>query len=237
MAEHLEIIIRTLIAFASLFLGAKLLGKQTISQMTTFDFITTITLGSITANLAFNISIPMHSVWISFVMFVLIIYIVEYTAMKNRKARKFFAGDPTVIIENGKLLEGNMRKMHYTLDYMNQQLREINIFDVGEVLIAMVEPNGTLTALKKQEFREVTKGDLNLISQPEKHLVPIELMMDGVVISRNLQENNIEEQWLMDQLEKRGVLKKDVMYAVLAPNEKLYVDTYHDFIPHPIDKE
>ncbi|PAM96727.1 hypothetical protein B4N84_00775, partial [Flavobacterium sp. IR1] len=128
-------IIRTLIAFASLFLGAKLLGKQTISQMTTFDFITTITLGSITANLAFNISIPMHSVWISFVMFVLIIYIVEYTAMKNRKARKFFAGDPTVIIENGKLLEGNMRKMHYTLDYMNQQLREINIFDVGEVLI------------------------------------------------------------------------------------------------------
>ncbi|KMJ56319.1 membrane protein [Bacillus sp. LL01] len=237
MAEHVEILTRTIVAFTSLLLSAKLLGKQTISQMTTFDFIATITLGSITANLAFNTSVPMHNVLISFVIFVLIIYVIEYISMKNRRVRKFFAGHPTVIIENGKILEGNMRKMRYTLDYMNQQLRENNIYDVDEVLVAMIEPNGTLTALKKQEYRQVIKKDLQLESKSEDRVVPVELIMDGEIIRRNLTENNIDLHWLQSEVSKRNILIKDVMYAVLAPNGKLYIDTYKDFLAHPIDKE
>jgi uncharacterized membrane protein YcaP (DUF421 family) len=78
------------------------------------------------------------------VIFVLIIYGIEYLSMKSRRTRKFFAGQPTVIIENGKILEENMRKMRYMLNYMNQQLRETSIYGLDEVLVALIEPNGTL---------------------------------------------------------------------------------------------
>lgn len=157
-------------------------------------------------------------------------------SLKNSKGRKFLAGDPTIVMQNGKILEGNMNKMRYTLDYLNQQLRERDIFNIEEVLFAIVETNGTLTVLKKPQFRNVTKQDLMIPVMPEQKL-PIELIMDGEIIKENLEQNNITFSWLESELIKRNLLKHDVVYAVLAANGNLYVDTFRDYIHSPIDKE
>lgn len=129
-----------------------------------------------------------------------------------------------------------MNKMRYTLDYLNQQLRERDIFNIEEVLFATVETNGTLTVLKKPQFRNVTKQDLMIAVMPEQKL-PIELIMDGEIIKENLEQNNITFSWLESELIKRNLLKHDVVYAVLAANGNLYVDTFRDHIHSPIDKE
>jgi uncharacterized membrane protein YcaP (DUF421 family) len=100
-----------------LFIGAKLLGKQIIAEMNTFDFIGAISIGGIIANLAFNLNIKIHHAVIAFIILVSIIIIVSYISMKSRIGRNLFAGNPTVIVENGKILEANMRKMRYSLDY------------------------------------------------------------------------------------------------------------------------
>lgn len=60
MSEYPEVIVRTALSFSILFIGARILGKQTISQMTLFDFIAAISLGAITANLSFNTKLPIH---------------------------------------------------------------------------------------------------------------------------------------------------------------------------------
>ena len=73
---------------------------------------------------------------------------VSYISMKSRIGRKIFAGNPTVIIENGKIPENNMRKMRYSLNYLNQQLRENRIFNIEEVLYVVVETNGKISVLK-----------------------------------------------------------------------------------------
>src|SRR4051794_18893667 len=142
MAEHIEVILRTILAFSMLLVAARFLGKQTVSQMTYFDFIASVTVGAIIANLSFNVSLKVHHLMLSFTGFTLVVFLIAFISLKNRKARKFFAGDPTVVIENGKILEHNMRKMRYTLDYLNQQLREKDVFNVNEVLFAIIEING-----------------------------------------------------------------------------------------------
>ncbi|NLP52240.1 DUF421 domain-containing protein [Bacillus sp. RO1] len=235
MPEHIEVVIRSILAFSILLIGTRILGKQTISQMTLFDFIAGISLGAITANLAFNLTIDIHHFLISFFIFVLILFITAYISMKSRKARKILAGDPTVIIQEGKILENNMRKMRYTLDYLNQQLREKDIFEIEEVLYAMVEPNGTLTVLKKPLFRSVTPKDLQL--QPSEKMLPIELIMDGKIITKNLAEYNLSLHWLEGELRKRSVTCKEVLYAVRSSNGCLYFDYYDDNLPSPVDKE
>ncbi|MFJ7851362.1 DUF421 domain-containing protein [Peribacillus frigoritolerans] len=236
MPEHIEVILRSITSFSLLLVGTKILGKQTISQMTMFDFVATISLGAIAANLAFNTSIKVHHTIIAFTIYISIIFLIALISLKNSKGRKFLAGDPTIVMQNGKILEGNMNKMRYTLDYLNQQLRERDIFNIEEVLFAIVETNGTLTVLKKPQFRNVTKQDLMIPVMPEQKL-PIELIMDGEIIKENLEQNNIMFSWLESELIKRNLLKHDVVYAVLAANGNLYVDTFRDHIHSPIDKE
>ena len=236
MPEYFEVILRSIASFGLLLIGTRILGKQTISQMTIFDFVAAISLGAISANLSFNTSIKAYHTIIALVIYVIIIFTIALISLKSRKGRKFFAGDPTIVIENGKILEKNMNKMRYTLDYLNQQLREKDVFNIEEVLFAIIETNGTLTVLKKPQFRNVTRQDLMIPITPEFNL-PIELIMDGEVIKENLEQNNLTESWLHSELKKRNLVQHDVLYAVLSGNGNMYVDTYENHIHSPIDKE
>ncbi|NGP45696.1 DUF421 domain-containing protein [Bacillaceae bacterium SIJ1] len=236
MVEHLEIMLRSIASFAFLLMGARILGKQTVSQMSIFDFIATISMGSIAANLAFNTDTEVHHMMIALGVFIAVTFLSAFISLKSRRGRKLFAGDPTVVIENGKILEKNMRKMRYTLDYLNQQLREKDVFAIEEVLFALVETNGTLTVLKKPHFRTVTRQDLNVPVNREQRL-PIELIMDGDVIEKNLTENHLSQTWLQEELKKRQLKRSEVAYAVLAANGLVYVDTYKDHIKSPVDEE
>ncbi|ODG94058.1 MULTISPECIES: DUF421 domain-containing protein [Bacillaceae] len=236
MPEHFEIITRTMLAFLILFIGAKLLGKQIIAEMNTFDFIAAISVGSIIANLAFNLNIKIHHAVLAFLILVLVILLVSFISLKSRIGRNLLAGNPTVIIEDGKILEANMRKMRYSLDYLNQQLREKGIFNIDEVLYVVVETNGKVSFLQKPQYRSVTKQDLNIPTKQESNL-PIELIMDGEIISKNLRENNLSELKLQEELKKRNLQTKEVVYAVLAANGNIYIDTYKDQIASPTDQE
>jgi uncharacterized membrane protein YcaP (DUF421 family) len=148
---------RSIITFSSLFIAAKILGKHTVSRMTIFDLIAVVTLGSVTANLAFAMEIETRYIFIVFVIFVILIYSSVFLSLKSKNARKLVAGDPTVVIENGKILEHNMKKMRYTLDYLNQQLRQKDIFSLDEVQYALVENNGLLS-VKKKEHLNITRS-------------------------------------------------------------------------------
>ncbi|WP_246001323.1 DUF421 domain-containing protein [Oceanobacillus piezotolerans] len=236
LPDYIEVALRSIISFSVLLIGAKILGKQTISKMTMFDFVAAITLGAIAANLAFNTTIKLHLTVIALIIYVAIIFLTEYISLKSRRGRRFLAGDPTVVIQNGKILEENMGKMRYTLDYLNQQLREKDVFNIEEVLFAILETNGTLTVLKKPQFRNVIRQDLKITVMPEKKM-PIELIMDREIIKENLEQNGLTTSWLELELRKRNLTKYDVVYAVLAANGKMYVDTFKDYIHSPIDKE
>ncbi len=129
-----------------------------------------------------------------------------------------------------------MRKMRYTLDYLNQQLREKDIFNIEEVLYAILETNGQLTVLKKPQFRQVTRQDLMIAVHRENRL-PIELIMDGEIIENNVKQNRLTESWLLAELKKRDIKVEETVYAVLLGNGEIYVDQYKDHISVPIDKE
>ncbi|WP_026679391.1 DUF421 domain-containing protein [Fictibacillus gelatini] len=236
MSDFIETTLRSIGAFFILIITARILGKQTLAQMTYFNFIAAITMGALAANIAFNTTLKARHLILAYVIFVCVTYLIALISLKSRKAPKFFAGDPTVVIQNGKILEHNMKKMRYTLDYLNQELREKNVFNIEEVLFAILEINGQLTILKKPQYRNVTRQDLWVATTPERQL-PIELIMDGNVIEKNLKENQITDWWLENQLKNRNLRVDDVAYAVLGANGNLYIDTYDDHLKSPIDQE
>lgn len=230
------ILIRSGVAFIALLIAARVLGKQTIAQMTYFDFIAAITLGAIGAGIAYHLEKNPLNVLLSLLSFTAIVFLASYISLKSRKARKIFAGDPTIVIQNGKILEHNMAKIRYCLDQLNQHLRQGGVFDIGQVELAIIEPNGDLSVLKKSQYRPVTPADLKISTQYEG--LAIELIMDGQVIEKNLQENNLSRVWLTTALAQYGITNpKDVAYACLSTKGTIYFDMHKDRITNPLDKE
>ncbi|PET75901.1 hypothetical protein CN514_03565 [Bacillus sp. AFS001701] len=236
MIGTIEVIIRTLSAFILLICITHLLGKQTISKMTYHDYITSITIGSIAGNLAFNTSIRFSNFITALIILSTFIFLATLVSLKNKKARAIFNGEPTVVIQDGKILEENIEKLKVTMDSFNQALRRRDIFDIDEVEFAIFEPDGHLSILKKPLYRFVTREDLG-ISSPSQSDFPIEIIMDGQIIDKNITQNNLTKTWIFTEIERRGLKLADVSYCVRGTNSQLYFDLYKDQIHSPVDIE
>ncbi|MCR8995026.1 DUF421 domain-containing protein [Brevibacillus laterosporus] len=236
MHEYMDTIGRTILSFGLLLLVARVLGKQTLSNMTFHDFVTGITMGAIAANLAFNEKIKMMELILSLAVFSGTSYLMSNIAIKIQKSRKWISGAPTVLIENGKILEENMRKNKYTMDSLNQSLRQKDIFNLQEVENAVVETNGKLSVQKKTEFQSVTKKDLQIFTGG-KEKFPIELVMEGQILEDNLRQNKLSKDWLHKEIKRIGKNLDEIFYAVKTSNGTIVFDFYADHIKSPIDKE
>lgn len=234
--DHVVILIRSFSAFVILMLIARLLGKQTLSNMNFHEFVTAVILGAMAANFAFNEKIQVVHLLIALSVFTITSFVLSKLFLKFRNFKMWTEGTPTVLIEGGEILENNLKKNNMTMDSLNQQLRQKEIFNIEEVDYALLEINGKLSVQKKKELQTVTLKDLKLnISNANQF--PVELIIDGQILQGNLDSNHIPQSWLTSQLKKQGKKVEDVFYAVKSSNGQLFLDAYKDNINHPIDKE
>lgn len=234
MNPYLEILVRAVGAFVIVLAVTRVIGKTQVGQLNATDFVNAIVLGSIAAVLATELN---ESGWyyaFGLVVFGGLAFGTEYLSLKYRPARKLLEGEPTVVIHNGKILEGKMGKMTYNMDDLMAQLRNKDVFNISDVEFAVLEPNGNLSVLLKSNKMPVTLDDMQL---PGKYQgLSSELIVDGAVIQQNLKENNLTEEWLYRELEKQNVKSvDDVAFASLDTQGNLYVDRKQDDLQSPRD--
>lgn len=219
--------LRTILAFFVLLLLARLMGKKLMSELTFFNFITGISVGTIAATIATDRRINLADGLTSLALWTALTVAMGYLSLRSIRIRKMVGGEPTVVIQNGKILENNMAKMSYNMHELMMQLRAEGVFDPSEAEFAVLEPTGKLSVLRKSQFQPVTPHDLNLRTG-YKGMVS-ELIVDGDVIEQNLAQNGLTRQWLDEQLAAQGISNpKDVPLAALSPDGKLYVDERSD---------
>jgi uncharacterized membrane protein YcaP (DUF421 family) len=114
MLDSVEIIFRTFTSFILLWIFVQLLGKQTIAQRTYHLYIASITMGTIAGNLAFNIKIKFLYFIIAIIIMGTIVFILNLIAVRNQRFRKWIAGEPVMLIQNGQILEESMQRMGYS---------------------------------------------------------------------------------------------------------------------------
>ncbi len=234
--DHIVILIRSFSAFVILMLIARILGKQTLSNMNFHEFVTAVILGAMAANFAFNEKIQVIHLLISLSVFTITSFALSKLFLKYRNFKMWTEGTPTVLIEGGNILEDNLKKNNMTMDSLNQQLRQKDIFDIAEVEYALLEINGKLSVQKKKEQQTVKLKDLKL-NPGNAAQFPIELIIDGQLLDGNFYSNQISVSWLLSQLKSRGKKIEEIFYAVKSSDGQLYLDEYKDQIKHPIDKE
>ena len=153
MSGSIEIIFRTFTAFILLWVFVQLLGKQTIAQRTYHLYIASITMGTIAGNLAFNIKIKFLYFSIAIIIMGSVVFMLNLVAVRNPRFEKSIAGEPTILIQKGQILEESMERMGYSLDSLKQGLRGKDIFNIEEVECAILEINGALSVLKKSNIK------------------------------------------------------------------------------------
>jgi uncharacterized membrane protein YcaP (DUF421 family) len=217
------VILRSAAAFFLLLFVCRLMGKKLISHLTFFDFATGITIGALAAAMSIRLGVPVIHAATALIVWTVLTILVDLTILKSVPVRKIIDGEPTIIIQNGKLLERNMARNRYNIDDLMQQLRERNIFDPSQVEFAVLEPNGELSVLPKTQHQPLTPSRINLAT-PYQGMVSA-LIKDGRVLDQNLGQNHLTREWLFTELKRRGVPDiSGVLYAALDTNGHLFID-------------
>jgi len=208
----------------------RIIGHKFLSQMTFFDFVIGITLGALGGGF-----IIAHSNGYYLLLSPVILsgaaIIIGHITLKSVWLRKMIDGEPVIVIQNGKIFEDNMRKLHYNIDHLLMNLRSNDIFDIGEVEFAVVEQNGELSVLRKSDALPVTPKDLNLKTKYKG--LSSEIIRDGEIVDQNLRQNKLTYEWLFSELASRGIKKvEDVFGAMLSTDGQLYVDLRRDNPPY-----
>jgi uncharacterized membrane protein YcaP (DUF421 family) len=163
--EGLVVFVRGIIAFFSLLIFGRILGKEQISQLTFFDYVLGITIGSIASELTIDLSSRAWPHWIGLLTWAALAYLLQIITMKWRYAAKFIEGEPTIVIMNGKIMDSTLRKMKLRVSDVLELLRSKDIFDLQQVDFAIMEPKGQLSVLKKPEHLSLTPKDMNIATE------------------------------------------------------------------------
>src|SRR5690625_3064902 len=157
--DWVNILLRSITLVISMFLLTKWLGKKHLSQLSIFDYINGIVLGGIVAIITLNVNTNFAHGIIALLVWFIIPYIIDYISMKNKLFRNFVQGTSTVLIQDGKIMEDNMKKESFSTDDLLQHLRQKDIFQVADVEFALLEPTGRMSVLPKTENKMVTIKD------------------------------------------------------------------------------
>lgn len=218
-----EMLLRTTFAFFAILLLARIIGKKQVSQLTFFHYVTGITFGSIAAEISAQVETPFLDGLISLIWWSVLTIVVTYLSLKSDKARVLFDDRPMIVIQNGVILNDNLKKARLHMDELTMLLREQSIFSLDEVLHAIFETNGELSVMKRAPMREATREDIKVAS-PAPQYIPTELISDGKIIRKNLAELDLTEDWLLKKLAKKNIHSiEDVYYVQILENGSLYI--------------
>lgn len=233
MNEAIVVVVRGIIAFFTLLIFARILGKQQISQLTFFDYILGITIGSTASSLTTDLTSRAWSHWVGLLTWTVAVLLLQVITVKWRYASKYIDGEPAIVIMDGNIMEASMKKMRYRLDDLLEQLRQKDVFDITQVKYAILEKDGQLSVLKKPEYMNATMKDLKLPAG--NNGISTEIIYNGLIIEQNLGQVKRDKKWLYDYLRKNNIKSpSDVFYMALNQDGTVYIDKYDDHIQNAV---
>lgn len=222
MNEILYIIALSLGSVVTIFILTKLMGYREISQMSTFDYINSITIGSIAAEMATSLEDNFMQPLVAMIVYALAALALSWISLKSLRARRIIEGAPLVLLNGGELYRENLKKAKINVTEFLAQCRINGYFDISKLEAAILEGDGKISFLPKVSERPVTLVDMKLTGQQE-HLVA-NVILDGEIRYENLKHTGNDEKWLLEQIKAQGANgAEDVLLATCDTNNRVTV--------------
>ena len=221
--DSLNIVFSGVLSIVVLFFLAKIIGRRQMSQLSLFDYINGITIGSIAAEMATSTSTKdFKETLIAMIIYSLASILISIGTCKSIFLRRFASGSPMILYENGKMYEKNLFKGKLDIEELLTQCRNSGYFDLNQIHSIILETNGKISILPVSTEKPTTPKDFNL--SPAQETLVANVVLDGKIMKKNLKFTGNNEIWLEKQLRAQDVKNiEDVFLATCDYQNKITV--------------
>ena len=214
-------LIRSFLLYLILVIVIRLMGKRQLGQMEPSEFVVTMLVADLAAVPMQDLGIPLLSGLIPILVVLFMELILSALSYYSITIRKLFCGKPVILMENGAILQENLKKTRITPDELTELLREQSITDLTTVKYAILEANGQLSSLLYPEHQPLTPTDMNI--KMRDFNLPVTIISGGKLLTENLKISGFDEKWLNKLLKKHGCDVRNVYLLTVEPSGKTYL--------------
>lgn len=225
-------IIKDILIYVLALILSKLIGIKIISQMNFFDFIVGVSVGSMIAKIIINKDHVVFSGIVALITFALLTISTSYLNLKSYAARRIINAKTLILVENGCIIDKNLKRLRITINELMMKLREKDVFNLEDVQFAIMESNGQLSVLIKANKKPITPYDMEL--KVKSSSLVNDIIIDGKIVDKNLEISGIDKKWLQSELKKKSINNiEEIFYAGVDQNKKLIISKKYpdDFNP------
>lgn len=206
MEVYLQILLRTVFLYILVLIIFRLMGKREVGELSIMDLVVFVLIAEVVAFSLDDMEKPIFQSIFPIIILFLIQYINSLLTLKSKKVRDLIDGDPSLVVRDGVINQEEMRKQRYNLDDLFQQMREERIPSVQSISYAFLEPSGKLSIFLKND---------------DPLILP--LIVDGYIVEKHLKMINKEKQWLLDELNGKGITDPNEIFYCCYENNEVHV--------------
>lgn len=211
-------LVRTIVMYVAILISVRLMGKRQISQLQTSELVVTLLISELAVMPIQQHDDPLWNGLVPMVVLVVCEIGVSLLMLKSGKFRQVVCGSPIVVIENGKVLQREMRRLRMSTEDLFEELRQAGAFALEDVAYAIIETNGRISVLKRASADYLTPKQAGVKANQEA--LEAVVVSDGKISQKSLELCGHDPAWLREQLKDQGARLEDVFIMTARTDGK-----------------
>lgn len=216
-----NMLIRGIIIYVTVIFAVRLMGKRQIGELQPAELVVTILLSQVASMPFESLEVPLLSILSIVFLLISLEILCSVISMKTKTFRNLIQGNPILIIKDGKLVQGELKNIRYSVEDLLEALRLKDIFDISQVQFAYIETNGSISVLLKNKFRPVTIEDTDIKTAPCE--LPCLVISDGKIVRSQLDICGMTDKRMSDIMKKEQTKIEDIMLMTAERGGKYYI--------------
>ena len=210
---------RTVVLYTMLILAVRIMGKRQIGQMEPSEFVVAMLVADLAAIPMQNNAIPLVNGLVPMLVVMGLELILSHLSLKSIRLRKMLCGKPVILIENGRILQENLRNTRVTMDELTGLLRLKDVLDLRSVRYAILETNGNLSVFPYAEDLPATAADMG-VSVRQQYL-PYTIICDGCLLEENLRKAKKDISWVQRILREHSATQAETWLLTVDQTDRI----------------
>jgi len=220
------VMLRTIILYIIVVIAMRLMGKRQIGELQPFELVITIMISELASLPMQDMRIPLAHGVIPIITLLILEIIISLLELKSETARSLFCGRPSILIRNGAIDVKELKNQRFNITDLLEELRLQGYYNLDEIRYAILETNGQLSVIGKNETTPVTKKDMKIPCK--ENTLPIALVLDGKINYKNLKTIGKGYDWLKYQLNKNNITSPEQLIIAMLDSQNNFYYQYRE---------
>ena len=212
--------VRTIILYLVLVIVIRLMGKRQVGQLEPSEFVVTMLVANLASIPMQDGGIPLYSGLVPILTVLGLELILSGLVLHSIPLRRLLCGKPVILIENGRILQNNLRRTRITLDELTGQLREKDVLEISTVQYAILETNGSISVFPFPKEQPASAKAAGI--QVNKLQFPVTLIGDGYLYRENLTAAGKDEGWVQKKLAEKNATQAETWLLTVDGSDRVY---------------